>query len=83
MSKLMTAEAARKAVEEMQDALGEQLKEEARRCIESAVAKGKRCASMSVRTSDHKRLKRWLADLGYQVDCGDSQRDGPWCVIRW
>lgn len=28
-------------------------------------------------------LKKWLESLGYQVSCGNDQRDGAWFNVRW
>lgn len=83
MSELMTAKDARKLINDMLDAKSVELKSHAKAKIEEAVKAGRVEVSLSIDYTHVPRVKQWLEELGYSVDSGSDQREGPWFVVRW
>jgi hypothetical protein len=79
----MRADEARRIVEEMRDCKGIHLQPMVKESIESAVRKGATEVRLELDIVDQHRLSQWLSGLGYTVESGDKQRDGPWFSVSW
>lgn len=81
---LMPASEAKKFVDEMRDEETKQLKKVVIEAINEAVNKGMyKTSSIEIPFAKQSRIKKWLSSLGYEVECGDSQKDGPWFIVSW
>ena len=80
---LMNAKEAREKVDNMTTSRLSDLKLRVTKQINNAIEQGRSEISLEIPHADHKVVENWLKELGYRVNCGDSQRDGPWFEVDW
>ena len=81
---LMPASEARRIVDELLDERAIKLKAKITAAIKTAVANGRRTATIEVDASDQERIIEWLASLGYEIKPGRSDYRGEsWITITW
>jgi len=83
MTDLMSAEDARKQIDQMLDEHGALVQNDATKQIMDAISRGCTEISLSVESGDVIRLTMFLENKGYKINKGHEQRDGSWFIVSW
>lgn len=80
---LITAQEARRQIDQMETEEGAKEKATAAAAIQAAVQAGRSEVNLSPVYRQVAPLKAWLESLGYKVSSGSDQRDGNWFQVKW
>lgn len=83
MKKYISADEARRQLEDLETTKGLEIKGLADKKIREAVKKGYNTVNLDIGYNYYRHTKQWLESIGYKVNFGNDQRDGKWFKVSW